>query len=223
MTNSQPIKHTHIYVLLDRSGSMESIADDVVGGMNNFIREQRTNGDDARITVVQFDSQDPAEVIVSGIPIAEMTDIERARYQPRGGTPLLDATGRLIGKARADQVARQTAGLPAEDVVFVTVTDGAENQSCEYSLQQVKDLISLCEANGWTFVYLSAALDAYADAGSLGMHAGSTQSFSHSTDGVQKGMASMSRNMSNMREKKRQMIANDPALFFETGKDAEES
>jgi len=26
-----------------------------------------------------------------------------------------------------------------------------------------------------------------------------------------------------MREKKRQMIANDPALFFETGKDAEES
>lgn len=221
MTN--PIKHTHIYVLVDRSGSMESIADDVVGGINTLISEQRSNGDDARITVVQFDSQDPAEVIVSGIPIAEMTNISRAAYQPRGGTPLLDATGRLIGRARNEQVARQTAGVAAEDIVFVTVTDGAENQSCEYTLQQIKDLVSLCEGNGWTFVYLSADINAYSDADRMGMHAGSTQSFASSRDGVQKGFASVSRNMSNLREKKRQMMTNDSRNFFETGKDAEES
>jgi len=223
MTNTEPVKHTHIYLLLDRSGSMEPIADDVVGGINNFFSEQRADGDDARITIVQFDSQDPAEVLVAGIPIAEMTNIERAKYQPRGGTPLLDATGRLIGKAQADQVARNTAGLAAEDIVFVTVTDGAENESNEYSLQQVKDLISLCEAAGWTFVYLSAALDAYGDANRLGMHVGSTQSFGHSADGVRRSMTSVSRNMINMREKKRQMMTNDSKNFFETGKDAEES
>ncbi|MEY3925763.1 MAG: hypothetical protein RIQ63_1114 [Actinomycetota bacterium] len=96
-------KTNHTYVLIDRSGSMESIASDVIGGFNALVAEQQANGPDAKITVIQFDSQDPAAVMVAGIPVLEMTKLDRSVYQPRGGTPLLDATGMLIGRIRVEQ------------------------------------------------------------------------------------------------------------------------
>jgi len=33
--------YTHINILLDRTGSMESIRDDVIGGFNTFLKEQQ--------------------------------------------------------------------------------------------------------------------------------------------------------------------------------------
>ncbi len=42
----------HIYFLLDRSGSMESMASDVIGGFNSFIKEQALDGGDALLTLV---------------------------------------------------------------------------------------------------------------------------------------------------------------------------
>ena len=82
----------HIYFLLDRSGSMESMADDVVGGFNGFLATQQADGHDAVLTLVQFDSQDPHEVLVDAVPIAEVRPLDPARFQPRGAprftTPL---------------------------------------------------------------------------------------------------------------------------------------
>jgi hypothetical protein len=62
---------THIYPLIDRSGSMSAIVGDVVGGFNQFLADQQRDGSDARITIVQFDSQDPQEVIMASAPIRE--------------------------------------------------------------------------------------------------------------------------------------------------------
>ena len=47
----------HIYFVLDRSGSMQSIAPDVIGGFNAFLAAQQADGSDALLTLVQFDSQ----------------------------------------------------------------------------------------------------------------------------------------------------------------------
>merc|ERR1719408_255473 len=55
-------KRAHIYFLLDRSGSMQCIADDVIGGFNSFVREQQLESTDSAgldMTLVQFDSKDP--------------------------------------------------------------------------------------------------------------------------------------------------------------------
>ena len=193
-------KVTHMYILVDRSGSMESIASDVIGGFNQTVAEQAQNGPDAKLTVIQFDSQDPANVMYAGIPIAEMTKLDRTSYQPRGGTPLLDATGLLIGRIRVEQAARVATGLQTEDVMFVTITDGQENESREYNLARVTQLIEQCKAEGWTFVYLSAALTAYADAAAMGYDHGSTQQFQANTDGSGKAFASMSRNVKHARQ-----------------------
>ena len=66
---------THMYTLLDISGSMSSIANDVIGGFNHLIKEQKKNGLDAKVTLVEFDSQDPQHVIVAGAPISEIADL----------------------------------------------------------------------------------------------------------------------------------------------------
>jgi len=78
------VRNLHIFFLLDRSGSMEPMADDVVGGFNGFLAAQQAEGHDALMTLVQFDSQDPHEVLVNARPIAEVRPLDRARFHPRG-------------------------------------------------------------------------------------------------------------------------------------------
>ncbi len=87
MTNATT--NTHLYILLDRSGSMSSIARDVIGGYNTFIREQKKEGSDVRVTLVQFDSSDRQEIIAAGVPIDEVVDLTEDTFIPRGGSPLL--------------------------------------------------------------------------------------------------------------------------------------
>ena len=55
--------YTHISVILDRSGSMESIRDDTIGGFNAFLESQKSEPGTATLTLVQFDNHDPYEVI----------------------------------------------------------------------------------------------------------------------------------------------------------------
>ena len=219
---NNPMNHTHIYLLLDRSGSMSRIADDVIGGFNDFLTRQQAEGPDARITLVQFDSQDAHCVLLNGTPIAEAKPLSRNTYQPRGGTPLLDATARLIHLGTQAETLRRNADLPTEQVVFVSITDGEENESREFTLEQVRDVITEREAAGWTFVFLSAALDAYGDAHRLGLRHGSTQAFSPDGDGTALAMNSLSVKMSERRAAYREGHFDRATDFFGTDKPAEQ-
>jgi antitoxin (DNA-binding transcriptional repressor) of toxin-antitoxin stability system len=170
---------------------------------------------------VQFDSQDPQEVLASGVPIAELVPLTRDNFIPRGGTPLLDATGKLIGRATLDEQDRAANNQEKEDVVFVTITDGEENQSTEFSLERVKNLITHCEEREWMFVFLSAALDAYQDPDRMGMKMGNIQSFKSDGKGANLAFSSLSKNMSSMRDKRRRGEDVKNADFFED-KEAED-
>ncbi len=220
---TQPLKPTHVALLLDRSGSMAPLVSDVIGGVNQFLTEQRSQGNDVRVSIVQFDSNDPQEVKVWGAPIAEITDLSSQDFQPRGGTPLLDATGLLIGRVKVDAQSRVAAGLAAEDIVFVTVTDGEENQSREFTLAQVKALVEAQTAAGWTFVFLSAGLNAYGDAAAMGFDVSNSQAWDRRGDNTRMAFESVSKGMTNMREKKRRGMQVGNVDFFETGKDAEDN
>jgi hypothetical protein len=201
---------------------MAPIANDVIGGFNTFIDEQIRNGADARMTIVQFDSQDPQDVTIWGAPLPEITHLDPQTFVPRGGTPLLDATGLLIGRTMVDQSARIAAGLQAEDIIFVTVTDGEENQSREFNLAQIRELVEKRTEEGWAFIYLSAGIDAYADAAQMGIHSGDTQQWKRDGKNARLAFSSTSDAVSNMREKKRRMENTIRGTAFETGKHAEE-
>lgn len=212
---------THLYVLLDRSGSMERIREQVVEGLNTFVADQQQAEPDARLTLVQFDGQDPHEVLVEAIPLAEATAFTQADFCPRGNTPLFDATVRVIGMAATRAAQLADSGLPAEELIVVTVTDGLENASREFDLATVRDLVEAKQEAGWTFVFLSAALDAYADPQRMGYDERSIQSFAHDGTGGRAAFASVSA-ATHRHRLRRHEGPMDKRDFFEGDKSAED-
>lgn len=204
----------HLYVLLDRSGSMAAMADEVIAGFNQLLADQVADGDDARMTLVQFDGVEPQHVVADAVPITEMTPLDATTFVPRGATPLLDATGILLGRATSREAARASAGLSGEQVVVVSITDGHENSSSEFSLSAVRRLVEERTAGGWQFVFLGAALDVYGEAGGMGYRHGSTQSFAPDGTGARAAFASLSTGTSELRGKVRRGARASEEDFF---------
>ena len=201
--------HADIWFLLDRSGSMQSIADDVVGGFDTFFAEQRKLVGTATVTLVQFDGQDPHEVLVDARPIEHVRSIA-GRFVPRGNTPLYDAIGQLLARAER-HVAR--GGDPADQLVVI-LTDGYENASREFTAEHVNARIAELRKAGWTFVFLGANQDSYATGGRLAMAAGSTANFAASPAGVAASYVGLSRAVGEYRRKGRaQRVAEEGAFW----------
>ena len=179
----------HVYALIDMSGSMESIRREVITGFNGLLREQRAIADDAsRATVVFFDSEEPSRIVCSGVPLREVLELDERSYEPRGGTPLLDATGVLIQRADREATERADAGLPAEEILFVTITDGQENQSHEFRRDDILRMVEERRARGWDFAFLSADLGAFDDARTMGYVAADMVAWDKSSAGVEASM-----------------------------------
>jgi Mg-chelatase subunit ChlD len=176
----------HISVVLDRSGSMQPIADDTVGGFNAFLAEQRQKPGTARLTLAQFDSQDPFEVLIDGADLHLVPDLARSAYQPRGLTPLCDAVGSMVNRIDDQLAGRAREGLPEEDQVVVIVTDGQENHSVRFGRADVFRLIDERRRAGWAFVFLGADQDVYAEGGHLGVAPQARVGWEKTPEGVRK-------------------------------------
>lgn len=162
--------YCHVTLILDRSGSMATIRNDVVGGVNQFLKQQRETPGECTLTLVQFDTSNPYEVLCDGRPIKDAADLGD-NYQPRGGTPLYDAIGMGIVKTGEWLAAKPESERP-EKVVFVTMTDGEENSSREYSKNLVAKMTKeQTEKYKWEFVYLGADHDAMKAGHDLGIPA----------------------------------------------------
>ena len=157
---------THLYFLLDRSGSMQSIRDDTVGGFDAFIADQRQHPGECRVTLAQFD--DRYEVVYSDRPIAQVPGLD---LSPRGSTALLDAMGRLITDAGARLAALAEGDRPGVVIVGI-MTDGHENASREWTHPAIKALVQQQTTTyGWEFLYMGADQDAIEVGTSLGVAA----------------------------------------------------
>ena len=184
--------YVHIAVILDRTGSMESIRDDIIGGFNAFLKQQQAEPGKATLTLVQFDSQDPYEVICKFKPIGKVPQLTRYTYIPRANTPLLDAMGRGINDLDAT-LAKMPAKARPDRLVMVIITDGQENSSREFNKAQVEKLIKARqEKDGWQFVFLSADLAAIGDAVKSGVKFSSSMVFDKDAHGTAMAMSSVS-------------------------------
>ena len=207
--------YLHLYFLLDRSGSMETLATDIIGGVNSFVTQQRADGRDACMTFVQFDSQDPFEVMSDAVSLDAFTPLTAATFSPRGGTPLFDAIGGTIKRATEREAARKAAGEDPEEILVVIVTDGEENSSTNYSKDAIADLITAKEALGWTFAYLGANQDAFAVGRDLGFSRGNVSNFIADEDGTAAVFSDLSSNISRKRAMMRRGIAYSKADLLE--------
>lgn len=182
--------HTHITVLLDRSGSMESVRTDTVGGFNAFIAQQRAAPGQVTLTLVQFDSQDPYEVLCSALPVRDVPPLTVEQFVPRASTPLYDAIGRGIVDLDALLIKTPLAWRPT-NLLLVIVTDGQENASREFSRCDIRRLLEARKKQGWDVIYLSSDLGSLKDARSLGVDYSSSLLFDPNSKGVVDAFQSM--------------------------------
>jgi len=155
---------------------MGDIKDDAIGGFNCFLKEQKAAGANATLTLVQFDTES-TDVVHESMPILEVPDLNHQTFQPRGGTPLLDALGQTI-----DSTGRALAAIPEASrpnkVVFVVITDGQENSSHQHTKASVKERIDHQSSRyNWQFVFLGANQDAFDEAGAVGIALGNAANF----------------------------------------------
>ncbi len=152
-----PQNSSRIAVVLDRSGSMESVREATVAGFNSFLRGQRDVPGECTVKLVQFDDQ---YEVVFDKPLHDAPELTQQTFVPRGSTALLDAQGRTI-----DELGRELAAMPEErrpaKVIVLTITDGQENASTDYTAQRVASMVKhQREIYGWEFIYLGANQDA---------------------------------------------------------------
>ena len=213
---------TKIWFLLDRSGSMGPLTDDVIGGFNQFLAEQQAQAGKARISVVLFDAQNPYEVVVDGRRISEVPPLTSGIYSARSMTPLFDAMGTLLERADQRITQRAEAGRDAEDQLVLVFTDGHENASTRFDRARIFEMIKeRQDAGNWTFVFMGANQDSYAAGGDVGFDRGSIQDFDATPASVHASFMEFSRGTASYRNKPRQSRVMDRHDFFEGQKLAE--
>jgi uncharacterized protein YegL len=188
---------TEIVVILDRSGSMDTIKNDAIGGFNTFLESQKNESGEAVMTVVQFDDQ--YLITVDGVDIQNVETLNEKTYVPRGMTALLDAIGKTI-KTVGQRLSETTEELRPEKIIFVILTDGDENSSREFNKSQINEMIThQTEVYNWQFIFLSAGMDAVGTAASYGISSSNTMAFAANSRGMNSTYTSMNAAVSSMR------------------------
>ena len=177
---------TIIHLLIDASGSMANITSATLEGVNQYIRKQREEEGKVLVTVTMFDtyadwsSRPFVHTLRLARPfaivdLADVPELTTDDYKADGGTPLRDALGYSI--QHTDDTLARVKKAKKTDVFFVVVTDGQENQSQEFSNGDIKALIEEREAKGWTFVYMGADQDSWAETQTLGFRVGNVRNY----------------------------------------------
>jgi hypothetical protein len=145
--------NTTIVMVLDRSGSMSSCREATITAVNKYLKDSKADATlkDADFELVIFDTQS-IDTIRDG-KIADATELTAADFEPRSGTPLLDAIGRGVGKIDA-----KLAASNGEKAILVVVTDGQENRSRKHTYESIEALIADRQEKGWLILFLGAGL-----------------------------------------------------------------
>lgn len=168
-------KTVDITIVLDRSGSMQSIKKETIEGFNGFISSQLKSKTNASITLVQFDHD--YQVIYEDVKLKNVNELSDDLYEPRGLTALLDAIGKTI-KLSNDRYKNTKKGKRPDKMLFVIITDGHENNSSKYTREKIfKKIKKMEEKHKWEFIFLGANQDAISEAGNYGINAKRAMTF----------------------------------------------
>jgi hypothetical protein len=174
------IKPTIISFILDRSGSMESMKKDVIGGFNGYINKLKKSkgAKNTLFSLTTFDTMGIEKPYIAQ-PILKVEPLNGKNYEPRAGTPLYDAAVDSIEEL-AEKVASDQPAL------VVIMTDGEENSSSRHDEKCLSDLVEKLKMKGnWTFVFMGANQDSWANASKLGYSRNSVADFDFSSKGIQ--------------------------------------
>jgi uncharacterized protein YegL len=203
--------YTHFCLIVDRSGSMFNIRDDMNGAIVQLMEDQAKEPGTCLVDVITFDTV--VDVVHDSI---EPLGVSHALIEPRGNTALNDAIG--IGVTRLGNKFRlmKEEDRP-ERVIVVVVTDGMENSSQDWTHAQVKALVEeQTDRWKWTFMYLAANVDAFATGAGYGFTRAQTIAFASSGPSVANVYEGLNANASRARR-------GDTSGFTQDERDAAEA
>jgi hypothetical protein len=171
-------ERTIYHLIVDRSGSMSDCIEATINGYNeqlNRIRAMQTEfpDQDIRMGLTMFNTHIDMQAVAKDLKNA--TPLSRKNYVPDGGTALYDAIGQSV--LHLEESFGRQSDIPATFVIVV-LTDGYENSSNLFNLQQIRSLIERLEATEkWTFSFIGATLDAVEVAQTMAIKANNSYSF----------------------------------------------
>ena len=158
---------TEIVYILDRSGSMEGLEADTIGGFNSMMAKQKETGEKALVSTLLFD--DECEVLHNRVSVDKVEALTDKQYYVRGCTALLDALGGAISHIGHIHKCTKKEYRP-EKTVFVITTDGMENASRKYTYDKIQKMVKRQqEKYAWEFIFIGANIDAYTEAQRFGI------------------------------------------------------
>jgi len=143
-----PAGSPHIGFVLDKSSSMESLSNNAIAGFNSLIEEQRKIAPDSKFSLSLFSDLD--QLVYNALPVSEVPLLTAATYKTGGGTALNDGIGQMI-----QRIGKQTNRR--NRVLIAILTDGAENFSREFGVEDIQRMITYRRLNyDWQFVFVTA-------------------------------------------------------------------
>lgn len=160
-------KHqVHNLIILDESGSMESIKTTIMNGFNELVQsiqgiEKQFPEQAHYVSFVSFNSLG-TKLLHFLDPVSRLEQINAKHYCPNATTPLLDAMGFSLQKLR-----QALMGQSDYHVLVTILTDGEENASKEFTFPGIRKLVEELKSEKWTFTYIGADHDVVMMATSL--------------------------------------------------------
>ena len=160
-------------IVVDRSGSMHSLQNELISGLNVFCEQQKNTSPDSHLICTRFDNV--VELVVETSSLKNFTKFSSDDFVPRGMTSLHDAV--------KDMVCRIEANVPSGNIegpntpIIVILTDGAENSSLT-SKEEIATIVKAKRNLGWKFIFMGANQDALEVGSSMGMNRNNCMTYS---------------------------------------------
>jgi Mg-chelatase subunit ChlD len=153
-------------IVLDESGSMESIKRATISGFNEVVQtikevEKQFPDQEHFVTLITFNGGG-IKTLLDKERVTLLTEIDERKYQPNASTPLYDALGFGINSLN-----NYLQDKTEYNVLVTVLTDGEENASREFNRSQISKIITDLKEKGWTFTYMGANQDVEAVASAL--------------------------------------------------------
>ena len=150
-------------IIIDESGSMQSIKTAAIDSVNETIQtirsaQKKHEEQEHFVSLVTFN--DDVKTVYECVPVDEVKELTAETYQPDCCTALYDAMGLSVNVLR-----KKVADV--DKVLVTVVTDGCENASREYSGKAIKALVDELKDKGWVFAYIGANQDVEAVAATI--------------------------------------------------------
>ena len=148
----------HNLIILDESGSMESIKPTIINGFNELVQsikgiQKQFPEQEHYISIISFNGYGN-KIMHFMDDVSKLNTIDSSNYRPYSMTPLYDAMGFGFTKLKTELESQTDY-----NVLVTILTDGEENASKEYTGTVIKNMIEELSEGNWTFTYIGTDHD----------------------------------------------------------------